>query len=102
MSRMDVAKLVDAFTGRLIVRLTTEEARSMVSEGTARRVGKHTYSHIKPVPPSDSGETPPMLDRYDMEVVASGRAPTECEFERLQGWGFRVKRPAVQPQHQMV
>lgn len=93
MSRMDVCRLEEPFSGRLIVRLTTEEARSMVREGTARRTGRHCYSHIKPVPASNSGETPPMLDRYDMSVVAGEVRPTECEFERLQGWGFRVPRP---------
>lgn len=95
MSRMDCCRLEEPFSGRLIVRLTTEEARSMVCEGTARRTGKYSYSQIKPVPPSNSGETPPMLDRYDMNVVAAGQAPTECEFERLAGWGFNVSRPQL-------
>lgn len=95
MSRQDICKLVDSFSGHMILRLTTEEARSMVREGTAKRIDRHKYSLIKPVAPSNSGDSPPMLDRFDMEVVASGRAPTECEFERLLGWGFRVRKPVL-------
>lgn len=98
MSRMDCCRLEEPFSGRLIVRLTMQEALSMVDEGTARRTGRQTFSHIKPVVPSNSSESAPMLHRYDMNVVAAGVAPTECEFERLQGWGFHVKRPPLEAQ----
>jgi hypothetical protein len=84
--------LREAFTGRLIARLTRSEGESMVREGTARRNG-HKYTLISHPHPSNSEETAPSLMKYDTMVVASGGAPTIEEFERLVGWGFHVSRP---------
>lgn len=88
MPKIENCRLVEPFTGRMIVRLTREEAQSMEREGTARRTGSHTYVHVRPIPPSDSAETPTSLVNYDMQVVAGLHVASEREIERLAGWGF--------------
>jgi hypothetical protein len=97
-STIECCKLVDSFTGRMIVPLTREEANSMVGQGAARRRRSHTYSFVAPIHPSSSSETAPSLMVHDTMVVASGSAPTIEDFERLFGWGFRVEKPRLTPQ----
>jgi hypothetical protein len=85
---------MDPCTRKLICSLTRREAKSMEDQGTARRTGRNSYTMIRPVPPSDSELNMCALVRHDMHIVAglSRGTPTEAEYERLEGWGFRPER----------
>jgi hypothetical protein len=98
MSYTENCVLVDAFTGRDIVRLTRLEADSMVAAGKAvriggqRRTGRHRYRQVLPVAPSNSSESMPMLTVSDTRAVAGLCIPTVDQAERLEGWGFHVPK----------
>jgi hypothetical protein len=100
---MENCVLVDPFTGKGIVRLTRQEAESMVSGGTAERTGwrgkktgTHRYRLVVPVAPSNSLESSSMLTAGDIRALVAVlfrryRISIE-QAERLVGWGFRIER----------
>lgn len=95
--RTENCVLVDAFTGRQICGLTRLEASGMEERGTAsciRLRGRRTnrYRLVVPVQPSNSTETSPMLTVSDTRAVAGLNTPTVEQAERLDGWGFPLKR----------
>jgi hypothetical protein len=77
--------------GTILCALTKAEAKSLVNQGKATRVGAFTYRLIEAPPPSDSRESPCMLTRGDMQMLAAHgcgqKIPVPC-FERLAGWGL--------------
>jgi hypothetical protein len=100
MSRMENCVLVDGFTGKDILRLTRQEADSMVSNGKAVRIpshgkkwtGTHKYRMVVPVQPSNSEDSMAELNAGDSRVAAGLFTPTVEQAERLHGWGFHVKQ----------
>jgi len=82
-------KLVDD-AGKLIMRLTYTEARSMAERNKCEHVRGGTYRLF--VQPSNSPDSCPMLTQADtrryIDYVTSGEKLTESQFERLTGWGL--------------
>jgi hypothetical protein len=110
MSRMENCVLVDGFTGKDILRLTRQEADSMVSNGKAVRIpshgkrwtGTHKYRMVVPVTPSNSEDSMAELNAGDSRVAAGLFTPTVEQAERLHGWGFHVKQAMCEVCEEMV